>query len=168
MFFDEFFNPTLAFKDVGLAVTRSVIRLFLEKKNGQNQIIGATSGDTGSAAIEARKGRKISLLPFFTPRAHFRIQRRQMTRSLQIMSSNSAVEGTFDDCQNLVKQAFPINLYERAKNLSAINSNQLGAYYFPKCITLMRRQRVKYPISVPTENFGNIYAAWVAKQMGQY
>ncbi|MBE2190781.1 MAG: threonine synthase [Alphaproteobacteria bacterium] len=164
-----FHGPTLAFKDVALQLLGRLFDYVLEKNGQTITIIGATSGDTGSAAIEACKGRKNISITILHPQGRTsEIQRRQMTSVIADNVHNLAVEGTFDDCQNLVKQAFSDQSLREAKNLSAINSINWAriisqsVYYVDAA-----RQLGETPaFSVPTGNFGNIYAAWVAKQMG--
>ncbi|HRK97674.1 MAG TPA: threonine synthase [Alphaproteobacteria bacterium] len=164
-----FHGPTLAFKDVALQLLGRLFDYVLEKNGQTITIIGATSGDTGSAAIEACKGRKNISITILHPQGRTsEIQRRQMTSVIADNVHNLAVEGTFDDCQNLVKQAFSDQSLREAKNLSAINSINWAriisqsVYYVDAA-----RQLGETPaFAVPTGNFGNIYAAWVAKQMG--
>lgn len=164
-----FYGPTLAFKDVALQLLG---RLFDEqlKKNGQGiTIVGATSGDTGSAAIEGCRhaaGAKIIIL-----HPHGRtsdVQRRQMTTVAAHNVHNIALKGTFDDCQNIVKALFNDHEYKARHNLSAVNSINWArimaqvVYYVHAC------QQFDRPVTfvVPTGNFGNIYAAYVAYRMG--
>ncbi|MDD3020319.1 MAG: threonine synthase [Alphaproteobacteria bacterium] len=164
-----FHGPTLAFKDVALQLLGRLFDYVLEKDGRTITIIGATSGDTGSAAIEAFKGRKNISITILHPKGRTSdIQRRQMTSVMANNVHNIAVEGTFDDCQNLVKQSFADEDLRKNKNLSAVNSINWAriiaqtVYYIDAA-----RQLGKTPaFSVPTGNFGNIYAAWVGKQIG--
>lgn len=164
-----FHGPTLAFKDVALQLLGRLFDYVLEKNGQKITIVGATSGDTGSAAIEACKGRKNISITILHPRGRTSdIQRRQMTSVLADNVHNIAVEGTFDDCQNLVKQAFGDESLRREKNLSAVNSINWAriiaqtVYYAAASKSLGTAPA----FAVPTGNFGNIYAAWVGKRMG--
>ncbi|HNQ91905.1 MAG TPA: threonine synthase [Alphaproteobacteria bacterium] len=164
-----FHGPTLAFKDVALQFLGRLFDYILEKNGQQITIIGATSGDTGSAAIEACKNRKNISITILHPKGRTSdIQRRQMTSVQADNVHNIAVEGTFDDCQNLVKQAFADEKLRKDKNLSAVNSINWAriiaqtVYY----IDAAKQLGATPAFAVPTGNFGNIYAAWVGKQMG--
>ncbi len=164
-----FHGPTLAFKDVALQFLGRMFDYVLEKSGQKITIVGATSGDTGSAAIEACKGRKNISITILHPQGRTSdIQRRQMTSVIADNVHNIAVEGTFDDCQNLVKQAFADTQLREQKNLSAINSINWArimaqiVYY----IEAARQLKATPAFAVPTGNFGNIYAGWVARQMG--
>lgn len=163
-----FHGPTLAFKDVALQFLGRLFDHVLEKQKDHLTIIGATSGDTGSAAIEACRDR--SNITVFILHPHNRtsdVQRRQMTSVQAKNINNLALQGTFDDCQSTVKTLFnDADLKQRLK-ISAINSINWAriiaqtVYYVHACL--------KYgPLSfaVPTGNFGNVYAAYVAKKMG--
>jgi threonine synthase len=164
-----FHGPTLAFKDVALQFLGRVFDYILEQNGQKITIVGATSGDTGSAAIEACKGRKNISITILHPHGRTsEIQRRQMTSVIDDNVHNIAIEGTFDDCQNLVKQAFGDIELRRAKNLSAVNSINWAriiaqtVYY----VTTAQKLNTKPIFAVPTGNFGNVYAAFVGKQMG--
>ncbi|HOO51047.1 MAG TPA: threonine synthase [Alphaproteobacteria bacterium] len=164
-----FHGPTLAFKDIALQLLGRLFDHVLEKSGQKITIIGATSGDTGSAAIEACRGRKNISITILHPNGRTSdIQRRQMTSVIADNVHNIAIEGTFDDCQNLVKQAFADEPLRREKNLSAINSINWArivaqvVYY----VDAARQLKAIPTFSVPTGNFGNVYAGWVAKQMG--
>lgn len=164
-----FHGPTLSFKDLALQLLGRLFDYALEKRGGKITILGATSGDTGSAAIEACRGRKNISVTILHPLGRTsEIQRRQMTSVLDENVTNIAVEGTFDDCQNLVKRAFADEAVRREKSLSAVNSINWAriaaqtAYY----TDTVRRLGRKTAFAVPSGNFGNIYAAWVGKQMG--
>lgn len=163
-----FHGPTLAFKDVALQFLGRLFDHVLEKSGKHLTIIGATSGDTGSAAIEACRGRKNITVTILHP--HNRtseVQRRQMTTVMDENIHNIAIEGTFDDCQALVKQAFADEDL-RNRNLSAINSINWAriiaqsVYYVWACLKFGGRVN----FAVPTGNFGNVYAAYVAMKMG--
>lgn len=164
-----FHGPTLAFKDVALQFLGRIFDYVLEQNGQKITIVGATSGDTGSAAIEACKGRKNISITILHPHGRTSdIQRRQMTSVIEDNVHNIAIEGTFDDCQNLVKQAFGDNELRITKNLSAVNSINWAriiaqtVYY----VTTAKALKTKPVFAVPTGNFGNVYAAFVGKQMG--
>lgn len=164
-----FHGPTLAFKDVALQFLGRVFDYVLEQNGQKITIIGATSGDTGSAAIEACKGRKNISITILHPHGRTSdIQRRQMTSVIDDNVHNIAIEGTFDDCQNLVKQAFADKNLRQEKNLSAVNSINWAriiaqtVYY----VTTAQQLKTSPVFSVPTGNFGNVYAAFVGRQMG--
>lgn len=164
-----FHGPTLAFKDVALQFLGRVFDYVLEQNGQKITIIGATSGDTGSAAIEACKGRKNISITILHPHGRTSdIQRRQMTSVIDDNVHNIAIEGTFDDCQNLVKQAFADKNLRQEKNLSAVNSINWAriiaqtVYY----VATAHKLKTSPVFSVPTGNFGNVYAAFVGKQMG--
>lgn len=164
-----FHGPTLAFKDVALQFLGRVFDYVLEQSGQKITIVGATSGDTGSAAIEACKGRKNISITILHPKGRTSdIQRRQMTSVIEDNVHNIAIEGTFDDCQNLVKQAFGDNELRTVKNLSAVNSINWAriiaqtVYY----VSAAKALKTKPVFAVPTGNFGNVYAAFVGKKMG--
>lgn len=164
-----FHGPTLAFKDIALQFLGRVFDYLLEQNGQKITIIGATSGDTGSAAIEACKGRKNITITILHPHGRTSdIQRRQMTSVVADNVHNIAIKGTFDDCQNLVKQAFGDPELRATKNLSAINSINWAriiaqtVYYVAAAHSL----KTSPAFAVPTGNFGNVYAAWVGKMIG--
>lgn len=163
-----FHGPTLAFKDVALQLLGRLFDHVLEASGQRLTIIGATSGDTGSAAIEACRGRKNITVYILHPHGRTSaVQRRQMTTVLDDNIHNIALEGTFDDCQAFVKEAFA-DPDLRGLNLSAINSINWArivaqsVYYVTTCLKLGGRVN----FAVPTGNFGNVYAAYAAKRMG--
>ncbi len=167
-----FHGPTLAFKDYALQLLGRLFDYTLEQKGQRVTIVGATSGDTGSAAIEACKGCKNIDIFILHPKGRTsEVQRRQMTTVDAPNVFNIALEGTFDDCQNAVKVMFADEKFRKDMNLSAVNSINWArimaqvVYYFYAGLALGAPGR---PVSfaVPTGNFGNVYAAWVAKQMG--
>ncbi len=167
-----FHGPTLAFKDYSLQV---VVRLFdyvLKKRGERVTIVGATSGDTGSAAIEACKDRDAIEIFILHPKGRVsNVQRRQMTTVLSANVHNIAVDGTFDDCQDMVKSLFGDEGFRDTHNLSAVNSINWArimaqiVYYFWAAIELGAPDK-KFVFAVPTGNFGNVYAGYAAKQMG--
>jgi len=163
-----FHGPTLAFKDVALQFLGRLFDHVLEQSGQHLTIVGATSGDTGSAAIEACRGRKnISVYILHPHNRTSEVQRRQMTTVLDDNIHNIALRGTFDDCQTIVKQAFG-DADLRGLNLSAINSINWAriiaqsVYYVTTALKLGGSPN----FSVPSGNFGNVYAAYVSRQMG--
>ena len=155
-----FWGPTLSFKDHALQI---VARL-LDREIGRGTILGATSGDTGAAAIEAVRGSEsLDIVILFPEGRVSEFQRRQMTTVPDSNVTVVAVRGTFDDCQALVKDAFAAN-----HDLLAINSinwariaAQVGFYIYAGA-----RIGEVFDLAVPTGNFGNVFSAWTAKQMG--
>jgi len=165
-------GPTLAFKDVALQLLGCLFDEVLTRKNERITIVGATSGDTGSAAIEGCKSCDNIDLFILHPQGRVSdVQRRQMTTVKANNVYNIALNGTFDDCQNMVKAMFNDKTFRQSLNLSAINSINWArimaqiVYYFTASLALGAPHR-KVSFSVPTGNFGNIYAAYAARQMG--
>ncbi len=167
-----FYGPTLAFKDYALQIVGRMFDLVLKRSNRRITIVGATSGDTGSAAIEACKG--CENLDIFILHPYNRVsevQRRQMTTTIAPNVFNIALEGTFDDCQSIVKALFADEAFRRAHNLSAVNSINWArimaqvVYYFRAALALGAPDRA-VSFAVPTGNFGNIFAGYVAMRMG--
>ncbi|MBO1325887.1 threonine synthase [Acetobacter sp. TBRC 12305] len=173
LFVQELFHgPTLAFKDMAMQVLGQLFEHVLTQRNDHVTIVGATSGDTGSAAIEACRGRKRLSVIILHPKGRTsEVQRRQMTTVLDPNITNLAVEGTFDDCQDLVKTLFADLPFRREMNLSAVNSinwARIAAqipYYVHAALTFGAPER-EVSFAVPTGNFGNILAAWAARRMG--
>ena len=167
-----FHGPTFAFKDVALQLLGQLFDHILEKRDQTVTIVGATSGDTGSAAIEAMRGKDRIRTFILHPKGRTSdIQRRQMTTVLDDNVHNIAIEGTFDDCQALVKDMFNDPGFRSHCNLSGVNSINWArvmaqvVYYFTSAVALGAPFRpIAY--SVPTGNFGDIFAGYVAKQMG--
>lgn len=155
-----FWGPTLAFKDHALQV---VARL-LEREVDHGVILGATSGDTGSAALEACKGSDRLRVVFLYPDGRVSdFQRRQMTTVPDRNVHAVAVRGTFDDCQRMVKEAFAG--HPRLLALNSINFARIAAQTGFH-IHAGARIGEPYDVVVPTGNFGNVYSCWLAKQMG--
>jgi threonine synthase len=167
-----FHGPTLAFKDYALQVVGRLFDHVLKKKGARVTIVGATSGDTGSAAIEACRDRAAIDIFIMHPKGRTsEVQRRQMTTVLAPNVHNIALEGNFDDCQDLVKAMFADTGFRDRWRLSAVNSINWAriavqiAYYVAAAVALgAPRRRVAF--TVPTGNFGNIYAAHAARRMG--
>lgn len=167
-----FHGPTLAFKDYALQVVGKLFDFVLKKNNKKITIVGATSGDTGSAAIEGCK--RCSNVDIFILHPYNRVsdvQRRQMTTVLSENVHNIALKGTFDDCQSFVKNLFADKVFREKYNLAAVNSINWArimaqiVYYFYAALNLGAPDR-EISFSVPTGNFGNIFAGYVAKRMG--
>ncbi len=173
LFFMELFHgPTLAFKDYALQLLGQLFQYFLEKNDASCTIVGATSGDTGSAAIAAIRGLQSVKIYMLHPKGRVSaVQRKQMTTVLDHNIHNLAVRGTFDDCQNLVKALFNDLEYKQKHRLSAVNSINWAriaaqvVYYFRAALVLGAPDRA-VNFSVPTGNFGNVLAGHVARQMG--
>ena len=167
-----FWGPTLAFKDVALQLLGNLFERELAARSQQVTIIGATSGDTGSAAIEAMRDRSGVDLFMLHPRGRVsEIQRLQMTTVDTPNIHNLAIEGTFDDCQDLVKAMFADTAFRERHTLSAVNSINWArvmaqtVYYVTAAVDL-GAPGSSVAFSVPTGNFGNIYAGHVAREMG--
>jgi threonine synthase len=173
LFVQELFHgPTLAFKDMAMQLLGRLFDHVLAAQDAHVTIVGATSGDTGSAAIEAVAGRARIRIAILHP--HDRtsdVQRRQMTTVAAANVSNIAVQGTFDDCQDLVKAMFADAPFRRDMHLSAVNSinwARIAAqipYYAAAALALGAPDR-DIAFAVPTGNFGNVLAAWAARRMG--
>ena len=173
LFVQELFHgPTLAFKDLALQLVGPLFDHVLAARDARVTIVGATSGDTGSAAIEACAGReRIDIVILHPHNRTSEVQRRQMTTVQAPNVGNIAIEGTFDDCQDLVKAMFADAPFRQEMNLSAVNSinwARIAAqipYYVAAALALGAPDR-EVAFSVPTGNFGNILAAWAARRMG--
>ncbi|MCG4274029.1 threonine synthase [Acetobacter senegalensis] len=173
LFVQELFHgPTLAFKDMAMQVLGQLFEHVLTQRDSHVTIVGATSGDTGSAAIEACRGRKRLSVVILHPKGRTsEVQRRQMTTVLDANITNLAVEGTFDDCQDLVKACFADAPFRQDMHLSAVNSinwARIAAqvpYYVYAALNFGAPER-EVSFAVPTGNFGNILAAWTARKMG--
>ena len=167
-----FHGPTLAFKDMALQLLGRMLDHTLTAKGQRATIVGATSGDTGSAAIEAVRDRKTIDIFMLYPRDRVsEVQRRQMTTVLAPNVHNIEVQGTFDDCQDLAKACFNDLAFRDRHALTAVNSINFArvmaqiVYYFWAALKLGAPER-PVAFTVPTGNFGNVYAGYAAKQMG--
>jgi len=167
-----FHGPTLAFKDVAMQLLARVMDHVLAKRGQRATIIGATSGDTGGAAIEAFRGsQRVDVVILFPEGRVSDVQRRMMTTPKDANVHAVAVRGTFDDCQALVKAMFNDHAFRDRVGLAGVNSINWAriagqvSYYFVAAVALGAPHR---PISfaVPTGNFGDIFAGYVAKRMG--
>ena len=167
-----FHGPTLAFKDVALQLVGRLFDHELTNRSERVTIVGATSGDTGSAAIEACRDR--DAIDIFILHPHGRVsdvQRRQMTTVDSSNVHNIAIEGTFDDCQDLVKAMFADSVFRNEVRLGAVNSinwARVMAQIVYYVVASARLGSVDRPVSftVPTGNFGNVFAGWSARSMG--
>jgi threonine synthase len=164
-----FHGPTLSFKDVALQLVGRLLDHVLEARGERVTIVGATSGDTGSAAIEAVRGcRHVDVVILYPDGAVSDVQRRQMTTVVDPNVVTVAVEGTFDDCQDLVKAMFNDAPFRERMRLAAVNSINWArvmaqtVYY----VTVARALAGPVTACVPTGNFGNVFAGWVARRMG--
>lgn len=167
-----FHGPTLAFKDMALQVVGRMFDAVLARRGERIVIIGATSGDTGSAAIEAVRGS--ASVEIFMLHPHGRVseaQRRQMTTVQAPNVHNVAIDGTFDDCQDLVKAMFNDPAFRGRHRLSAVNSINWAriaaqiVYYFRAALALGAPDR-PVAFAVPSGNFGNVFAGYAAARMG--
>jgi len=167
-----FHGPTLAFKDVALQLLGLLFERFLSRREDHLTIVGATSGDTGSAAIDAVAGRaKVDIFMLHPDGRVSDVQRRQMTTVLAPNVHNIAIDGSFDDAQALVKAMFNDADFSARFNLSAVNSINWArlmaqvVYYFYAAVRLGAPDR-PVAFSVPTGNFGDVFAGYVAAKMG--
>ena len=167
-----FHGPTLAFKDVAMQFLSRVMDHILAERGLRATIVGATSGDTGSAAIEAFRGRDTTDIFILHPKGRTsEVQRRQMTTVQDDNVHNIALDGTFDDCQDAVKAMFNNHAFRDRVRLSGVNSINWGrivaqiVYYFTAAVSLGAPHR-KVSFTVPTGNFGDIFAGYCARMMG--
>jgi threonine synthase len=168
-----FHGPTLAFKDVALQLVGRLFDHLLTERGERVTIVGATSGDTGSAAIEACRDRDAIDVVILHPAGRVsEVQRRQMTTVEAPNIHNLAVEGTFDDCQDLVKALFADAEFRDRRRLSAVNSINWArvmaqvVYYVTSAARLGDGGATPVAFSVPTGNFGNVFAGYGAQRMG--
>ena len=169
-----FHGPTLAFKDVALQLIGKLFDYVLKQRDERVMVVGATSGDTGSAAIDALKNCSNVEIVILYPRNRIsEFQRRQMTTIDAPTVRAVAIDGTFDDCQDLVKAMFNDAKFRDVQNLSAVNSINWArvmaqtVYYFTAIESLGRNlPELGASFSVPTGNFGNVLSGWIARQMG--
>ena len=167
-----FHGPTLAFKDMAMQLLGRLFDHVLARRGERITIVGATSGDTGSAAIEACRDRSEVDVVILHPHGRTsEVQRRQMTTVLSPNVLNIAVEGSFDDCQDRLKDMFADAPFRRDMRLAAVNSINWARvaaqipYYAYAALALGAPDR-PVAFSVPTGNFGNVLAAWAARRMG--
>ncbi len=166
-----FHGPTLAFKDIAMQFIGNLYEYYLSKNDKKINIVVATSGDTGAAAIDAIKGK--SNLNIFVLHPNNKIspvQRKLMTTVEDENVFNIAIDGNFDDCQNVVKQMFSDLKFSKSINMSGVNSINWAriiaqaVYYFYAYFKLEIDKPISF--SVPTGNFGDVFAGYLAKQMG--
>ena len=169
---EQFHGPTLAFKDLALQLLGELFERVLAARGERITVIGATSGDTGSAAIEACRGRERIDIVMLHPKGRVsEVQRRQMTTVDAANVHNIAVDGTFDDCQALVKGLFADAELRETCGLAAVNSINVArilaqtVYYVTAALALGAPERGVH-FAVPTGNFGNVYAGEMAARMG--
>jgi threonine synthase len=169
---EQFHGPTLAFKDLALQLVGRLYDHVLGKRGERVTIIGATSGDTGSAALEACRDRGAIDIFILHPKGRVsEVQRRQMTTIPSANVFNIAIDGSFDDCQDLVKAMFNDHAFRDRINMSAVNSINWArvmaqiVYYAVAAVALGAPDR-RIGFAVPSGNFGNIFAGYVARQMG--
>ena len=167
-----FHGPTLAFKDYALQLMGPLLDAVLKRRGERVTVVGATSGDTGSAAIAACRDRPAIDIFILYPHGRVsEVQRRQMTTAAAGNAHAVAIEGNFDDCQDLVKAMFADTRFRAALNLTAVNSINWArimaqvVYYVAAAAALGAAGR-GIGFAVPTGNFGNVYAAHVARRMG--
>ncbi len=167
-----FHGPTLAFKDLAMQLVARLMDHALGKRGERTTIVVATSGDTGGAAVEAFRGRsQVDVVVLFPQGRVSEVQRRMMTTAPEDNVHALAIEGTFDDCQALVKAMFNHHAFRDRVRLSGVNSINWArivaqtVYYFTAAVALGAPHR-KVAFTVPTGNFGDVYAGYVARQMG--
>ena len=167
-----FHGPTLAFKDVAMQLVARMMDHVLERRGERTTIVVATSGDTGGAAVEAFAGRNRTDLVVLFPKGRISdVQRRMMTTAGASNVHALAVDGNFDDCQALVKGLFNHHQFRDAVSLSGVNSINWArivaqvVYYFTSAVAIGAPAR-SVDFTVPTGNFGDIFAGYVAKRMG--
>ena len=167
-----FHGPTLAFKDLAMQLLGRLMDQMLTSRGERTTIVVATSGDTGGAAIEAFRGRARADLFVLFPQGRISdVQRRMMTTAEDDNVHALAIEGTFDDCQAIVKSMFNHHAFRDRARLSGVNSINWArivaqvVYYFTAAVALGAPRR-KVAFTVPTGNFGDVYAGYVALRMG--
>ena len=166
-----FHGPTLAFKDVAMQFIGNLYEHYLEKNNSEINIVVATSGDTGAAAIDAIKNKKnLNIFVLHPNNKISSVQRQIMTTGPAKNVFNIAIEGNFDDCQNIVKSMFADLQFSKLINMSGVNSINWAriiaqaVYYFYSYFKINSSDKISF--SVPTGNFGDVYAGYLAKKMG--
>jgi threonine synthase len=167
-----FHGPTLAFKDLAMQLLGRLMDYVLAQRGERTTIVVATSGDTGGAAVEAFRGRShVDVVVLFPNGRISDVQRRMITTAAEPNVHAVAIEGTFDDCQAIVKGLFNHHEFRDRVRLSGVNSINFArivaqvVYYFTAAVALGAPHR-KVAFTVPTGNFGDIFAGYVAQQMG--
>ncbi len=165
-----FHGPTLAFKDIAMQFIGNLYEYYLSKNDKKINIVVATSGDTGAAAIDAIKGKSnLNIFVLHPNNKISSVQRKIMTTVEENNVFNIAIDGNFDDCQNIVKQMFSDLEFSRSINMSGVNSINWAriiaqaVYYFYSYFKL-GKETISF--SVPTGNFGDVFAGYLAKKMG--
>ena len=166
-----FHGPTLAFKDIAMQLLGNFYEHYLKKNNKNINVVVATSGDTGAAAIDAIKGKKnMNIFVLHPNRKVSIVQRKLMSTVKEKNVFNIAIEGNFDDCQNLVKSMFADKEFSNSINMSGVNSINWAriiaqaVYYFYTYFQVQDNRPINF--SVPTGNFGDVYAGYLSKKMG--
>ena len=166
-----FHGPTLAFKDIAMQLLGNFYEHFLKKNKKNINVVVATSGDTGAAAIDAIKGKKNMNIFVLHPNEKVSfVQRKLMSTVKEKNVFNIAIEGNFDDCQNLVKSMFADKEFSSSINMSGVNSINWAriiaqaVYYFYTYFQVQDNRSINF--SVPTGNFGDVYAGYLSKKMG--
>ena len=166
-----FHGPTLAFKDIAMQLLGNFYEYYLNKNDKNINVIVATSGDTGAAAIDAIKGKNnMNIFVLHPNNKVSTVQRKLMSTVKEKNVFNIAIEGNFDDCQNLVKSMFADKVFSNSINMSGVNSINWAriiaqtVYYFYTYFSLQKKQLINF--SVPTGNFGDVYAGYLSKKMG--
>ena len=164
-------GPTLAFKDIAMQFIGNLYDYYLSKNNDFLNVVVATSGDTGAAAIDAIKGKNNMNIFVLHPNNKIsKVQRKLMTTGNEKNVFNIAVDGNFDDCQNLVKAMFSDLEFSKSIKMTGVNSINWAriiaqaVYYFYTCFKLNSSKPISF--SVPTGNFGDVFAGYLAKKMG--
>ena len=166
-----FHGPTLAFKDIAMQLLGNLYEYYLSKNDKKINVVVATSGDTGAAAIDAIKGK--NRMNIFVLHPHNKIssvQRKLMSTVKEKNVFNIAIKGNFDDCQNLVKAMFADKDFSSSINMSGVNSINWAriiaqsVYYFYSYFLIKKDGPINF--SVPTGNFGDVYAGYLSKKMG--
>ena len=167
-----FWGPTLAFKDVALQLVGRLFDVALRRRGERLTVLGATSGDTGSAAMEGcRHSDAVEVFILFPDGRVSEVQRRQMTTLADPSLHAVAVEGDFDDCQRLVKAAFADEAFRTEVNLGAVNSINWARVmaqivYYVTSHLAVSPDGAPVSFAVPTGNFGDVFAGWAAQAMG--
>ena len=166
-----FHGPTLAFKDIAMQLLGNFYEYYLKKNDKKINVIVATSGDTGAAAIDAIKGKKNMNIFVLHPHNKISIVQRKLMSTVKDNNVfNIAIEGNFDDCQNLVKAMFEDKKFSNLINMSGVNSINWAriiaqaVYYFYAYFLINNNRQINF--SVPTGNFGDVYAGYLSKKMG--
>ena len=164
-------GPTLAFKDIAMQFIGNLYDYYLSKNNDFLNVVVATSGDTGAAAIDAIKGKNNMNIFVLHPNNKIsKVQRKLMTTGNEKNVFNIAIDGNFDDCQNLVKAMFSDLEFSKSIKMTGVNSINWAriiaqaVYYFYTCFKLNSSKSISF--SVPTGNFGDVFAGYLAKKMG--